>query len=255
MFSTPPANGALIKEPNYPYVWIIRNGQKCHVLAPQVFSALNVTADDIEMLTWDDINPLPNGPDDDGHLGPVQLPPEVTALGWRTPYLHSYSHDYFQGSQHIESWTRIWPDGTVKGVFRYHNDSLWGFCGGVAVSILDKDNFQIHASTPPSGCISGKSPGGEISRDVSWGDSLEQPVLRNASRLMARAYPTKGQSAFTPEQVAQLFGVVMKAVGGGSSNRFLSFNSGEHSVPSSLANQQKAVQLLQIAIDALSDRQ
>lgn len=84
--------------------------------------------------------------------------------------LKGYDHTYFRGSQHIETSVILRPDGTISGSYRYENDSVWGFCGGVGIAVLGAGNRIIQAFTPPSGCIGGKTPGGHAnSRTVPGG--------------------------------------------------------------------------------------
>lgn len=215
-FQRPAANGAMIRETNFPTVWYVRNGQRCPMAGPPVFGALGLTPADVEIVTWEDVRLLPEGPGDDGHLGPTQIDPAAAALGWKTPYLHVYSHDYFQGSQHIESRTRIWSDGTVEGFFQYHNDSMMGFCGGVAIAMLDTHNLMVHASAPPSGCINGKPPGHEVTREVAWGDRVDAETLKKITRVISKAYPTtKGGINIDFHTVADILKVAIAAAGSG----------------------------------------
>lgn len=212
----PVYDGVFVKDASGgdPTVYYIRGGKKCNVQGPAIAAGLmgaNWT-DYIEQVSGDWYNAVPNGPNETGALGPVPTPAPAVALGWRTPYLFKYDHTYFKGSQHIETFLRVYPDGTAKGEYVYHNDEvLFGFCGGIVIGICNAANQLIQYFTPPSGCINGKPPGHEITHNVSWGDDVTAANITQTHQLRINAFETQGQG-ITINQIAdaaQKLGVVV----------------------------------------------
>lgn len=212
-----PANGVYFKEPNSQQAWYMREGHKCVLVSREALQKLGLDWGDVELLRWEDINAVPDGPAEDGHLGRVPLPANAVALAWNTPYIHRYDHTYFRGSQHIESFWRLYADGHAVGTFYYKNDSNLGFCGGVTVGVLDATNQIVYSFTPPSGCINGKFGGHENVRNVDWDYHLDPAILPRARSLIARGYETQGTPFIEPGDLVKWLGVAAGIfVGGGA---------------------------------------
>jgi alpha-L-arabinofuranosidase len=121
------------------------------------------------------------------------------------------------GANHLETFLRVYASGQAKGEYVYHNDSMVGFCGGIVIGVLNAENQIVQYFTPPSGCINGKIAGGEVTRNVDWGDEVTNANLQVTQQLRIAAYPTQGENQInigSIEQAAQQFGVpVAQAIG------------------------------------------
>ena len=187
-------NGSFVQALDDPVVYYIQNGQRCGVPTQQILDCLG-GATKIIQIDQGARDVLPNGPikNDCNQV----IDPAATQLGWPRSYYAAIDETSVtgNGSQHLE--TRVWlgPDGVIQGFYQYKNDTLEGWCGGVAIAVYDAAATAIQVFTPPSGCINGKgfdTNFHERRRKVQWSDNVRSDLLARVRGIGLRPYETQG---------------------------------------------------------------
>jgi len=104
-------------------------------------------------------------------------------------------HTYFRGSQHIKTNVQLSANGRVDGEWVLENDSMGGFCGGVALAFLDANGNILDNKEMPSACINGKPGGHAIKRRLGITLQLGENVVQNVASIRVKAYETSKPGA------------------------------------------------------------